>query len=285
MVTGPREDRDVFRLAPSMDDAVLQTVAQRLEFRATDPAYVALSQGYFDRLPLSPPCRVLALGCGTGVEVRALRRRVAPEVALVGLDHSEPLVERARQETADEGLADNVEYRTGDAHDLPFAEAAFDVVTMHTLISHVEDPGTVLAEGRRVLRPGGTLAVFDGDYASLTFSHPDPLTAVTVEESLKQVMVANPRVMRDLPRLLQEADLDLVDAEGAVYADIGTGSFWVNAAEAYATLLGRSGLLPVDVVEGWREAQADAQKRRAFFGSSVYYTYLARRPRMALSGP
>ncbi len=278
MVTSPREDRDVFRLAPTMDAAVLQTVAERLEFRATDPGYVALSQAYFEHLPLSPPCRVLALGCGTGVEVRALRRRVSPEVSIVGIDHSSALVERARQETADDGLSANVEYLTGDAHDLPWPDADFDVVTLHTLISHVEDPGRVLAETRRVLRPGGTVAIFDGDYASLTFAHPDPALAVTVEESLKQVMVANPRVMRDLPRLLQDADLDLVSADGAVYADIGTGNFWANAAEAYATLLGRSGLLPVDVVDGWRAEQADANARRAFFGASVYYTYLAQRP-------
>jgi SAM-dependent methyltransferase len=278
MATSPREDRDVFRLAPTMDAVVLQTVAERLEFRATDPGYVALSQRYFDHLPLSPPCRVLALGCGTGVEVRALRRRVSPEVSLVGIDHSSALVERARQETAGEGLSANVEYLTGDAHDLPFPDADFDVVTLHTLISHVEDPRSVLAETRRVLRPGGTVAIFDGDYASLTFAHPDPALAVTVEESLKQVMVANPRVMRDLPRLLQDADLDLLSAEGAVYADIGTGKFWANAAEAYAALLGRSGLLPADVVDGWRAEQADANARRAFFGASVYYTYLARRP-------
>ena len=37
MVTSPRADRDVFRLAPSMDEGVLRTVAERLEFRATDP--------------------------------------------------------------------------------------------------------------------------------------------------------------------------------------------------------------------------------------------------------
>ena len=277
MVTSPRKDRDVFRLAPSMDQSVLRTVAERLEFRATDAGYVALSQAYFQRLPLSPPCRVLALGCGTGVEVRALRRMVDPQVTLVGVDHSSALVERARQETADEGLAENVDYLIGDAHDLAFADTEFDVVVLHTLISHVDDPATVLAEARRVLRPGGTIAIFDGDYASLTFAHPDPLTAVTVEEKLKQIMVANPRVMRDLPRLLQEAALDLVAADGAVYADIGTGSFWANAAEAYAALLGRSGLLPVDLVESWRAEQADANARRAFFGASVYYTYLARR--------
>ena len=278
MGTSPREDRDVFRLAPSMDDALLQTVAARLEFRATDPGYVALSQAYFDRLPLSPPCRVLALGCGTGVEVRALRRRAAPEVSIVGVDHSSALVERARQETADEGLSTNVEYHTGDAHDLPYDDAEFDVATLHTLISHVEDPAGVLAEAHRVLRPGGTVAIFDGDYASLTFAHPDSALAVTVEEKLKQVMVANPRVMRDLCRLLQEAGLDLVAADGAVYADIGTGSFWVNAADAYAAVLGRSGLLPAEVVEEWRDEQADANARKAFFGASVYYTYLARRP-------
>ncbi len=116
----------------------------------------------------------------------------------MGIDHSTALVERARQQTADGGLSENVEFLTGDAHDLPYSDAEFDVVTLHTLISHVEHPGMVLAEARRVLRPGGTTAIFDGDYASLTFAHPDPVTAVTVEERLKQIMVANPRVMRDL---------------------------------------------------------------------------------------
>lgn len=95
---------------------------------------------------------------------------------LVGIDHSSALVERAPEETANEGLSENVEYRTGDVHDLPFSDAEFDVVTLHTLISHVKDPGRVLAEPRRVLRPGGTMAIFDGDYASVTFAHPDPMT-------------------------------------------------------------------------------------------------------------
>jgi hypothetical protein len=104
------------------------------------------------------------------------------------------------------------------------------------------------------------------------------VTAVTVEEKLKQIMAANPRVMRDLSRLLMDADLDLVTAEGSVYADIGTGSFWANAAEAYAALLARSQLLPAEVVEGWRAEQASANALNAFLGASVYYTYIARRP-------
>ena len=108
---------------------------------------------------------------------------------------------------------------------------------------------------------------------------------MAVEEGIKQVMVANPRVMRDLPRLLDAADLELLDAQGTVYADIGTGAFWANAAEAYAAVLGRSGLLPTDVVEGWRTDQAGALARRVFFGASAYYTYLARRSSLTRATP
>ena len=69
-----RDDRDIFRLAPSMDAEVLKAIAARLEFRGTDDGYARLSQAYFTRLPLTDAQRILAIGCGTGIEVRALRR-------------------------------------------------------------------------------------------------------------------------------------------------------------------------------------------------------------------
>jgi SAM-dependent methyltransferase len=273
-----RDDRDVFRLAPSVDASVLRTIADRLEFRGTDEKYVRLSQAYFDRVPLDSAGRLLALGCGTGIEVRALRRRTSPATSIVGVDHSPALIDVARRLTADEGLSDNVTYETGDAHDLPFPDGGFDVVTLHTLLSHVDDPLRVLRETRRVVAPGGTVAIFDGDYASLTFAHPDHAVAEMIEAKLRQVLVANPRVMRDLPRLLPAAGLDLVDAEGALYADVSAGHFWPNAAEAYGIVLARSGLLPAAVVDDWRAFQTRSVGDGTFFGASNYYTYIARRP-------
>ena len=181
-----RDDRDIFRLAPSMDAAVLETIAARLEFRGTDEGYARLSQAYFARLPLADARRILALGCGTGIEVRALRRLTGPDTAIVGVDHSPALIDAARRLTADEGLSDNVTYEVGDAHHRRYADGEFDIVTLHTLISHVDDPLQVLREARRVVRPGGTVAVFDGDYASLTFAYPDHALAETIEEKLKQ---------------------------------------------------------------------------------------------------
>jgi ubiquinone/menaquinone biosynthesis C-methylase UbiE len=54
---------------------------------------------------------------------------------------------------------------------VPHGDGEFDIVILHTLISHADDPARVLGEARRVVRPGGTVAVFDGDYASLTFAY------------------------------------------------------------------------------------------------------------------
>jgi ubiquinone/menaquinone biosynthesis C-methylase UbiE len=272
-----REDRDVYRLTPTVDAAVLKMIADRLEFRGTDDGYVRLSQAYFSRLPLTAARRILALGCGTGIEVRALRRLTAPDTAIVGVDHSPALLDVARKLAADERLSHNVTYQTGDAHHLPHRDGEFDIVTVHTLLSHVDDPLRVLHEARRVVRPGGTVAVFDGDYASLTFGYPDHGAAKTVEEKLIQLIVANPRIMRDLPRLLTQSGLELVEADGALYAEIGSSSFWVGAAESYGGLLGRSGLLPEETVDSWQAFQTRSAAERTFFAASNYYTYLTRR--------
>ena len=122
------------------------------------------------------------------------------------------------------------------------------------------------------------VAIFDGDYASLTFGYPDAAQAKALEQVLLKVLIGNPRVMRDLPRLLREAGLELTEASGTLYADIGPGSFFANVPEAYAGVLARSGLLPQAIIDDWRSYQARAVREGTFFGASNYYTYLARRP-------
>ena len=273
-----RDDQDIYRLTPSMDAAVLEAIAARLEFRGKDDGYAKISQAYLSRLSLREARRILALGCGTGVEVRALRRLTRPETVIVAVDQSPALIDTARRLTADEELSDNVTYEVGDAHHTAYADEEFDIVTLHTLISHVDDPPQVLREARRVVRAGGTVAVFDGDYASLTFAYPDHTLAKGIEEKLIRLIVANPRVMRDMARLLGEADLDLVESEGALYAEIGSSRFWVGASDSYGLLLGRAGLVPEDIVNEWRAFQVRSVADNTFFAASNYYTYVAKRP-------
>ena len=270
--------RDIFHVINDLDEATVERIAVRLEFRATDPGFVAMRETYFAKLPLTSAHRVLALGCGTGVEVRALRRHPEFRGEIVGVDHSPKLLDEARRRTAAEGLADGVEYRVGNACELDLPDAGFDIILAHTLLSHVAQPLTVVREAQRVVRPGGVVAIFDGDYASLTFAYPDLGLARRVEDALLELFVNSPRVMRDLPRLLRQAGLELVEATADAYADIGVAGFFGNMVETYGALLTEAAILPGAEIDAWRTEQTRAMADGTFFGASNYYTYLARRP-------
>ena len=95
---------------------------------------------------------VLELGCGGGINMEFYDP--ARVTRLAGIDPSPKLLEMTRAAAAARGMAADIQGGVGEA--MPFADASFDtVVTTFTLCS-VADQGAVLAEIRRVLRPGGT---------------------------------------------------------------------------------------------------------------------------------
>jgi 2-polyprenyl-3-methyl-5-hydroxy-6-metoxy-1,4-benzoquinol methylase len=271
--------RDAFRFINDLDAATLQAVIDRLEFRGRDPTFCRLRNAYLDRLPLAGAREVLDLGCGTGVVGRGLARRDGFTGRVIGLDQSPALIEAGRRFAAAEGVAERIAFRTGAVHAIDYEADRFDVVIAHTLISHVSDPLAVLRESARVVTPDGTIAIFDGDYASLTFAHPDSGLAKAMEEALIAAVVNNPRVIRDLPRLLPTAGLEIVETTAHVYAEAGTGDFFPGLARSYAPLVARAGLLPAEQVETWLAEQRRAAAEGTFFAACNYYTYLVRRVR------
>ena len=129
----------------------------------------------------------------------------------------------------------------------------------------------------RVVRPNCQIAIFDGDYASWTFGYSDPEFAKTMDETLIGFIVNNPRIMRNIPRLLSQAGLTLEETRPHIFTEVGTGSFFLGAAETYAPLIVQAGLLPADQVENWLAEQRKTHEDSTFFASGNYYTYLARR--------
>jgi demethylmenaquinone methyltransferase/2-methoxy-6-polyprenyl-1,4-benzoquinol methylase len=97
--------------------------------------------------------RVLDACCGTGDLAIAAHRSGAAEV--IGLDFSEEMLERARQK------APELEWVRGDALALPFADESFDAATVGFGIRNVDDLEAGLRELRRVLRPGGRVAILE----------------------------------------------------------------------------------------------------------------------------
>jgi ubiquinone/menaquinone biosynthesis C-methylase UbiE len=101
------------------------------------------------------PLRILEVGPGTGMFAARLAAAL-PDASLATIDQSEHFVEMTRARAIDS--------RLGDAQDLPYADASFDVVAAMWMLYHVADVDRALAEMRRVLRPGGLLvAVTNGD--------------------------------------------------------------------------------------------------------------------------
>jgi SAM-dependent methyltransferase len=116
---------------------------------------------------------LLDVGCGPGTITIDLASRVAPG-RVVGIDAAPDVVEKARG-LLGESAAQNVSFSAGDVYSLPFDDASFDVVHAHQVLQHLTDPVVALVEMRRVLRPGGLLAVRDSDYGAFAWSPDDPL--------------------------------------------------------------------------------------------------------------
>ncbi len=270
---------DIFQSISDMPADAIQRVIDRLEFRGKDPTFVRMRERYFDRMDLASCKSVLDLGCGTGVATRALARRDEFRGKIVGIDFSAILIDAANRLASEEGLSDKIEFRVGDSHALEDADDSFDTVLAHTLVSHVTDPSTTLADATRVLAPDGVMAVFDGDYASITFGAGDADENARIVSGMLDAIVANPNVMRVLPSLLKDQRLEIVDFLPEIHAEAGEGAFFMNMAESYIPIAGNAGTIPPSRGSDWLIEQKTASENGTFFGSCNYYTYLARKHR------
>jgi ubiquinone/menaquinone biosynthesis C-methylase UbiE len=119
-----------------------------------------LVPGIFDRYardlterarPIGPADRALDLGCGTGIVARVLRERLGGAARIAGLDVSPLMIAKART------LAPELDWREGNAMELPFEAGSFDLVLCQQMLQFVPDRAAALREVRRVLTPGGRL--------------------------------------------------------------------------------------------------------------------------------
>ena len=109
--------------------------------------------------------RLLDAGCGPGTITAGLARAVATG-EVVGIDLSEEVLAQARDHAAAEAV-ENVTFTTGDVYQLDYEDESFDVVYANQLLQHLTDQVRAVQEMRRVLKPGGLLALRETDYATM----------------------------------------------------------------------------------------------------------------------
>lgn len=264
---------DVYATIADADPTLVTRIAEVLELRAADPQQQAMRQAYLGEIAFPQGARVLEVGCGTGAVTRELA--TWPGVAEVtGIDPSPTFLATAQRLDPPA----NVRFMEGDARALDLQDQSVDVVVFHTTLCHVPGPHLALAEAARVLRPGGWLAVFDGDYATTTVAlHPgDPLEACAL--AFVEFSVHDPWLVRRLPALLEQAGFEPVRMRSYGYVETRDARYTPTIVDRGADALVAAGRIGEETATALK---AEARRRVAegrFFGHVAYASLVARLP-------
>jgi SAM-dependent methyltransferase len=206
---------------PPVSDQYVHGYGERERERLLDQAGTLVSLLHHDtRYPAG--AAVLEAGCGVGAQTVPLAHG-SPAARIVSVDISAASVAQASRQAARAGVA-NVEFGQADLFALPFGPASFDHVFVCFVLEHLAEPARALTCLRRVLRPGGTITVIEGDHGSAYF-HPDSPAArqaIGCQITLQRRAGGNALVGREVHPLLTEAGFGQIRVDPRmVYVDGG----------------------------------------------------------------
>lgn len=255
-------------------DSDVRKVVDELEARAADEQQREFLERYLAGVELPENASVLEIGCGSG----AVSRRVArwPGVTRVdGLDVSEALLEYAR------GLSSNyfgLSFIRGDALALNLGANQYDLVLLHCVLNDLVQPERALSEAYRVLAPGGTVLVFDADFASLSFSvcTDDPLQVLAYAAA--KVAARDPYLARRLSALVRREGFQIHREQVFSYTGSANPQYLMELFDNGARFLMDHGI----VGPALTEALSGELRRRVaygmFTGGLNYFSIQATKP-------
>ncbi|MBV7396947.1 methyltransferase domain-containing protein [Mameliella sediminis] len=264
---------DLYLSISDQPDAVLEAIANSMDDRARDPEMQEICASYMGRLP-GPGATILEIGCGNGASTAMLVDAASPG-QLTCVDPAEGLLDRARRRFAGQ---DSIRFAPGDAVNTGQPDSAFDVVVAHTVYSHLSDPRAALAESFRVLKPGGTLAVFDGDYATNTVAlfEGDPLQAA-MTATLRN-LIHDPYIMRKLPRMMVEAGFDAPRTAAHGFVQTQQPDYILSLMARGVTAATKAGECGVELSTAFEAEAARRVADGSFYGAILFASAIAVKP-------
>jgi ubiquinone/menaquinone biosynthesis C-methylase UbiE len=175
-----------------------------LDLAAQLPSLIKYRHRMVELCPIAGGSMLLDVGCGIGSEATRLAYAVGQTGKITGIDNSEAMIREAQRRAS--ALSVPVHFELGNAHNLPFGDASFDLCRAERVLLYLEDPAKAVAEMARVTRPGGRVILFDFDYNSF-FIDSDFAAMTRHIEALLAGDPRNPLIGRMLPHLLRTAGL------------------------------------------------------------------------------
>lgn len=247
-----------------------------LEEQRHTPSARRRHERFIRMLAPTPGERILDLGCGTGHLARLLAPLVAPDGRVTGIDISPDAIRLAARLSGDS--AAGVAFQQADGEELPFATASFDAAVCVSVLGFCRRPERVLAELRRVLRPGGRLLIANADEDQRAYNVRDRALGRAVARAIAD-RAFDPWVGRRLAGLLEGAGFRLT--QESVHTDVERGFTPDTAGFIHAHAFRRhvtevAGIAEADY-ERWL-ADLEASDRDGTYSYSVTtYAYLAER--------
>jgi SAM-dependent methyltransferase len=163
---------------------------------------------------------VLEVGCGIGAQTIILAQK-SPEAHFTSIDISNESLETARTAVKQRDLS-NVKFCTADVFKLPFEADSFDNIFVCFILEHLRNPLEALKQLKKVLKPGGTITVIEGDHGSAYFFPESKFAqqAINCLVRLQSDLGGNALIGRQLYPLLKQAEFKEIHiTPRQVYAD------------------------------------------------------------------
>ncbi len=251
-----------------------ERIADAMEARCLEPAQKTIRRAYLADINLSAGAKALEMGSGTGHVTEDLLH-LAGATSAIGIEPSPVMVARATEQFSDNP---QLSFEIGDAKNTGFLDESFDMILMHTLLCHVPQPREVLAEAHRLLKPGGVLAICDGDYDTATaqIADYDPLDQL-VRFMINQ-NVTNLWIMRQISGLLDEFGFRLGARQGHSYVAEGDATYFLTVIDRGADRMFEEGILGSETAAALKKEARDRVDKNTFFGFMSYVSQIAYKP-------
>ena len=266
---------DVFLNIDEQPEESISIISERLEVRSQTGQFASFRNEYFSLMNLNNNASILELGGGTGVIGRAYIKETNFNGKYVVSDLSEQLLKFGKELAIKNKVDHLLDFKMIDAMaSKTNNELFYDAVIMHTLVSHVPEPKIVLNNAKEYLKKGGIIVIFDADYETLLISSGDKNLDKIVNSAIKKGCVAQPKVMRKIPKIAMDLNLKLINSNSNLLFEAGNSEFFISMGKALSSAVVKANQLEKKIADNWIKKLENSIIENVFFGMCPFITYI-----------
>jgi SAM-dependent methyltransferase len=206
---------------------------------------------------------------------------LGPGGAITGIDKSADFIAEARRRSAADRI--HIDFEVGDADALPYGDAQFDNVRAERLLIYLSDPQRAVAEMKRVVRPGGSLAFIEPDFGTTTLNLPDRAAVRRAMAHEADTAVEQSWLPGRLAGMLTDLGLhDVAVTTRVVIFPQDLGAEYFSDVGRHAE---KDGALSRDELDAWLADVASLRRQGRLFGTVGYFLFTARAPAVSARPP